>query len=627
MAIQEKGAFSNNGNTDQKSNMGQAFAAAEQQQQQQSRSNTQQQSFSFRNMGGMMRAPMGRNPASEALSKIVKAMTDVYAANINNKLFEVSLLPIDMNANVDLDVSVVVVVARDREKLEQLAYHTLLIGASIPTPASKFEVVNDVNTEVVRVVGDAYTDKMVRVVRDALAKNFPNCNQVSAGSCVVPAAFNIMDNDAVFSMASNAAYAACSTLETLRPDFNDLNLSNAQNDSSLAVAIKFHNPEMIDRVGQPMRSDIVIDFTAGQQNQQQNSTGVERVNSIGQIAGFVDLVWNPVAQQQNMYYQPTNQQSFQKYSARFVCTKMESTDMMTIPAQLLALLPAMSLNENGGCQWVRQFDRKNFHDGVDWQDIGVVGIEANLDNDPSGFGQRVKTKSENFKTEHLYKLIAATVRPGLILSMDVPECGPETWYNDVFAAAAEGNEKANAAIIRAGNYLTNGVLSKYFSGGRVAVDEYNRIHLGTYLGSDGLRHDIRNIDYLAVANAVGDKDISIVRDWSDTFLKTNYVQKLRLHGRKKIMEQLVNDLQITGMARRVTFEETFTTALYRAVVECGLCIRSTTAFNDLGSYERATADFLSSAVMGGNNNGLFNRGGFSGNMGGGANRSFSGRWM
>ena len=626
MAIQEKNTFGN-GATEQKSNMGQAFAAAEQQQQQQNQPGGRQQNFSFRNMGGMMRAPMGRNPASEALSKMTKAMTDVYAANINSKLFEVSVLPIDMNANVDLDVSVIVVVARDREKMEQLAFHTLLVGASIPTPASKFEVINEVNTEVVRVVGDAYTDKMLRVVRDTLGKNFPNCNQNSAGSCVVPADFNILDTDAVFSLASNAAYAVCSSLEMLRPDFIDINLHNAQNDSSLGVAIKFHNPEIIDRAGQPMRSDIVIDFTAGQQNQQQNTTGVERVNSIGQIAGFVDLVWNPVAQQQNMYYQPTQQQSFQKYSPRFVCTKMESTEMLTIPAQLLALLPALSLNENGGCQWVRQFDRKNFHDGVDWQDIGVVAIEANLENDPSGIGQRVKTKSDSFKTEHLYKLIAATVRPGLILSMDVPECGPETWYNDVFAAAAEGSEKANAAIIRAGNFLTNGCLSKYFGGGRVAVDEFNRIHLGSYLGSDGIRHDIRNIDYLAVANAVGDKDISIVRDWSDTFLKTNYGQKLRLHGRKKIMEQMVTDLRITGFARRVTFEESFTTALYKAAVECGLCIRSTTAFNDIGSYERATADFLSSAVMNSTNNGLFNRGGFSNNMGGNNNRTFGGRWL
>ena len=616
MAINDK-------NQQNDSSMGQAFAAAENQQRGNNGQQGQQQnSFSFRSMGSMMRAPMGRSPASEVLSKMNKALIDMYSQNVNSNLFEITLIPIDMNTNIDLDVSVIVICARDKAALESgVAYHTLLLAASIPVPTSRFEVINDVNTEVVRVIGDAYTDKMAKVVRDTVGRSFPNSKQHSAGSCVVPAEFNISDNDQLYMLASNAVYATCSTLEMIRPDFVDVNLSNAQNDSSLQVRTTFGNHETVDRVGAPTRSDIVIDFFAAAPNQQQNSTGVERVNNVGQITGFVDFVWAPVVAQGNIYLQ--NQQPMtQKYAPRFVCTKMESADLMTIPAQLLSLLSAFSLNENNSCQWIRQFDRKGFANGVDWQDAGALAIEANIGNDPSGYGVRADVS----KTESLYKLMALAVRPTMVLSMDVPECGPETWYNDVFAAAAEGNEKANRAIIQAANYLTNGAFSKYFGGGKVATDELNRIHLGHYLGADGVRHDIRNIDYLAILNMVGDKDIGVVRDWSDTFLKTNYGQKLRLGGRKKIMEQLVSDLRITGFARRVTFEMAFIDALYKGATDAGLVIRNTTTVTELGGFDRATGDFLSSAFMSGGNSGLFNRGGSFNTNNASFNRSFSGRW-
>lgn len=585
----------------------------------------EQRGFSFRNMGGMNRSAMGRNPTSEALAKLVKAVTNVYAENAD-KSFEMQVLPVDMNSNNSLSVSIAIVALRDKQQPNLgVAFHTLIIAGSIDEPAPRFENIGGVNTEIVRVVGEAYDKTMIEVIRETVARAYgTQIPLYDADAEVVPRSFDVNDPQLVWGLASNAAFACSQELETHSAEFQDLNLAFVERDSNLNVRISYANQQVFDAVGQPKRADVEIGFSAAPSNQGQQQ--VERTSSVSNIRGFLDLTWNPVNQQQNQggWAQPV--QSFQRYAARFVMTALESTQLLTIPAQLLALVPALSLRENN--QWVQAF-RNGGHtvDGIDLHDIGGVGIEVNFENNPSGVGSRIDTKADSFKPEHLHKLVASTVQPGLIVSLDVPECGSETWYNGVFAAAAAGNPRANQAIIDAANQLTNGEFSKFFQGGRVAIDEDNRIHLGHYADRSGVRRDIRDIDYLAVLNMVGEKDLQVVRDWSDSFVKTGYPLALRLNGRKRILTNLVNDVKITGFARRVTFEADFLDALAKAVLSCGLQIRTIAPYADLGGFERATGDYLRSAMMGSGSTGVFNQGGGFGSNAGAGNRGFGfGRW-
>jgi len=618
-----KDSNKNNQTTTQSTTMGSAFAAAGQTQAKQA---PKQGGFSFRNMANMTRSAMGRTPASEVLSKLTKALSLVYEES-GDKNFEITPIAIDMNSTISLGVSILVIALRDKTALDAgVAYHTLILEASAEAPAPRFETINGINTEIIRSIGEAYDKEMIAVAAEAVAKAFPQSRQLPISACVVPRDFNLADQQAVYQLAANTIFACSSELETSYNGFQDLNLNNAMNDSYLTVRTTFGNPQINNATNQPIRSDIVIDFSAAPINQggQQPQQTVERVSSIARISGFMDLVWDPAQMPQNIYYQPTQQNSFQRYAARFVGTALESTSLLTIPAQLLALLPALSLRENN--QWVQAFRSHGFSDGVDMHDIGAIGIEVNFDNAPSGFGSRIDTRADSFKPEHLHKLIASTVRPGLILSLDVPECGPETWYNEVFSAAASGHPGANKAIIDAANCLTNGIFSKYFGGGQVALDEYNKIHLGHYTDRQGVRRDIRDIDYLAIMNLVGEKDPSIIRDWSDTFLKTNYDLRLRLAGRKKIITGIFSDVVFTGFARRVTFETSFIEALAKSSIEAGLNIRSVTSYADLGSYERATAGFAGQTLMSGDMTGLFNRGGLGNATPMGGYRSFTNRW-
>ena len=619
--------------TSAQSNMGQAFesaarAGSSDRRQADKRQNPQQEqqgAFSFRSMGNMSRTPMGRTPASEALSKMSKAISQTYTDNAD-KSFEITTLPIDMNQTTQLNVSVLVVAIRDKQAPELgVAYHTLIVEASIEPPAPKQENIMGQNVEVLRVAGDAYDQTLINVVQEAVVRQFGQTAIYNADAEVVPRNFNMADQQAIYKLAANALFACAQELETHRADFVDLNLVNAQHDSNLNVRITYANQQIEDAVGQPTRADIKIDFSAAPAQNNPNQQ-VERTSSIAQIGGFLDLVYDPVQAQQQVagWNQPAP--SYQKYAARFVATTLESTSLLTIPAQLLAILPALSLRENN--QWVQAFRSAGFGDGgVDMHDIGAVGIEANLDNNPSGFGSKIDTKADSFKVEHLHKLVAATVKPGLIVSLDVPECGSSTWYNGVFAAAAAGNARANQAIVDAANQLTNGAFGKYFQGGRVAVDEDNRIHLGTIGDRSGVRKDIRDVDYLTVANMVGEKDPMVIRDWSDTFLKTNFDQRLRLAARLRIVRGLFADVEVTGFARRVTFEANFLDALAKGAQEAGLTMKTVTPYADLGSFERATGAFLHGAQMGSDQTGLFNRGSFGQQAGGfGGNRGFGSRW-
>lgn len=587
--------------------------------------------FSFRNLGSLVNSPMGRTPASEVLTKLTKSLQDVYENT--NKTFEVSLIPIDMNNTSVLNVSVLVVAMREIANKEAgVAYHTLILEGSVEPIAPRFEQINGQNVEIVRTVGEANDNRLAEVVGEAVARQFPQSKLLNADAEVVPRDFDITDSALVYALAANAAYACATEIDTRRSDFIDMNLANASKDENLTVRTAFVKTPIINAVGQPVRSDITVDLSAVAANQQANAQQLERVSPVSRISGFLDLVWDPVAPSVNPYtpYQAPNAapQSFQKYATRFVMTSMETLAALTLPAQLLTLVTALSLRENNS--WAQAFRPAAFQGGVDMHDIGAIGIEANFEGNPTGYGSPIDTKADSFKPDSLAKLIAAVIKPGLILSLDVEECGPSTWFNGVFAAAAAGHPKANDMILDAANYLTNGQFSKYFpQNGRVAIDENNRIHLGYYTDAQGIKRDIRDIDYLAVLNLVGGKDPEVVRDWSDTFQRIEFPIAQRLAARKRILTGLFSDVTITGFGRRVSFDSQFTDALAKGCADCGLDVRAVQPYADMSSYERATARFTGETLMGAQATGLFNRG-FSGVQGGasvGANRQFGGgRW-
>lgn len=564
---------------------------------------TQQGKWSFHTGGLFNRAPIGRGVGSETLAKLQTALTEMYKQA--NPEVEMTLIPIDNTSETALAYSALVVCLRYKNNPELgVGFHTLIVEATGEKIPTKFENVNQTQVEVFRVAGDACDSILRAKVTEKVRAAFPQSKIFDAEACVVPRAFDTENKTSVHQLALNAGLAAATELDVRQPGFQDLNLASAAHDSNLVVNMTFNRQQLENSVSEPIRSDLLLSFTSQQQQQQQQNTSInsgDRTARIAELSSFIDLVWAPTGQANAAFnpYVVQQPQVSQKYAARMVVTNMHSTFATTTPAQLLALVTALSVRDDNN--WIQAFRPTPIAgNDIDMHDIGAIGIEANFENNPTGFGARINTKADSFRPENLGQLVGAMIQPGLIISLDVPECGPETWYSSIFAAASNGSIEATEAIYNAANQLTNGNFGRYFAlGAQIFTDLGNRVHTGYYTDKNGVKRDIRDIDYLAVMNLVGERDPQAIRDWSDTFTRTQFPLIQRLAARKRTITALTGQsAEFTGFAQRVTFTQAFMDGLAKGCKDAGLNVRINTPLNS-GDFnnERGVAGFIGSAIM------------------------------
>jgi hypothetical protein len=201
----------------------------------------------------------------------------------------------------------------------------------------------------------------------------------------------------------------------------------------------------------------------------------------------------------------------------------------------------------------------------------------------------------------------------MLMSMDIPEVGPESWYSGIFSSGANSMHEAYEALYNAAVKLTGRHFENNFSRGTPMFDDVgNRVHMGYYTDDNGMKRDIRDIDYLAIANLSGELTPATIRDWSDTFVRTGYPLPLRLSARKKMIMHALPDAVFTGYANRVTFTTPFLEALVLSCRQAGLDMFITTPMNsgDLNNA-RAVPSFISNTIIPMNMPSVFNHSGGS----------------
>lgn len=589
---------------------------------------------------------MSRSPSSDIISTLSAALTAEYEKAVRPE-YAVTLVPIDLDLSDNMEKSAIVVAVESKQVPELgVAYHTLILDGSSEPVQNITQQIGNNPIEITRTSGDVNTVAFQKEVRAFVQRQFPGKELHPVDQEVVWADFDMTNKRRVYNLAANAVLAGSTELARLA-GFNDIDLGNVEGDSTLTVQTSFNNSPTEDILGSPIRSDIVIDFRIGGQPVPGQQGVMSRVKTLARVSGFMDLAWSPAvaaAQAYNPWVpQVQAQQSpdaYKKYIPRYVITDLDSQNVLSIRAQLLGLVTAFTLRENNG--WVEAFRPSPVvHEGVDYRDIGAVGIEANFEGNTSGIGARIDTKSDSFqRSQHqpgdfLLRLVASVFQPKLLLSMDVAEAGPTTWISSIFAAAGEtanpAHQAASAYIISEANKLTAGRLSAYLQPGtRIIIDENNRIHTGYYIGRDGLKHDLREIDYLYVLNVVGDRDPELAREWSDSFSLVGVPLEVRLAKRKTIIEGILGkqNVHITGFARRVTFEPDFVNALTAAVHDVGLQVKTIAPYADLQGYERAVNPYVQHAALDtmGYSSGVFNRGYQGQQQGNFGNRAGFSRW-
>lgn len=570
---------------------------------------TQAKTWGFMGLGNV--GGISRTPSSEALSKAATVIIEAFNKLSVSDKYDLHLLKVDNTKETQLRLSSCVAVAINKTTRD-LSYHTVILEASSEQMPPRIETINGKQVTIRRYASDVFDKDYSDAVAGLVDRAFPNCKIRDCSAVVCPRNFNWEDKEAVRQFVNNIVLPCIANLEERSLEFMELDLTKFNRDSQLQTQVMFNEPTRTDYTGHPVRSDITIVLSAVNNAQQNNQTlnNQDRSQLVAETSGFIDLLWFPVEQQQN--YNVMAPQATQKYAARFVMTGMENQLRMTLAAQLLALSSVLTLGE--GNNYYPHFAPRPVGAGrntVDLRDIGAINIEANLEKDPSGYGKKFDTKLTTFDQIALGTLIQSTIRPGLMFSLDISACGSDTWYNEPFAAAAAGQRWAQDLIVKAANDLTGGYFAKYYQQSATPVlinDE--RILLGYYTAQDGTRRDIRDIDNLAVMNAVGEHDPKAPQAWSDTFQRLDFPLPIRLAEREKMIQNIVqSEVLFTQPGQRITYTLEFVTAFSQACRDAGLTMKVINpALQGDYANNRGVASWASQTTTGPLNTGLFQSG-------------------
>jgi hypothetical protein len=584
-------------------NSGFASVAAAQQntQQQPQQTPSAAQSWSFHGKG-MFNTPLAKGVGSEYYQKFKAGMVESFKAA--NESVEIALIDLDTNAVPAFAFSSIVVALRNKQMNSGVSYHILTLEATGDRIMPVLDTYMNQQYEIHRATSDAIDDVVIKAAQDKVRKAFPNAKVFFADGCVVPNGFNPEDKNATHKLAFNSGWACSTDLEVRADGFTDFNLRHTVHDSTLVITPVFNRIQVEDAVGAPMRSDVLIQFSSKKNNTNQGKYGSlntgDKELRVSELSAFIDLVWSPVnnAGTFNPYMMQQNIAT-QKYVPRMVITNLANNFACTPGSVLMALATSLVLRDDNN--WIQTFKPVlSSKSEIQLSDIGALNIEANYLNEPTGFGQRINTTADDFKLTELGMLVAALIQPGLIVSIDCPEYGPQSHYLSMFSQASNGNQGAIKLIFDAANQLTDGNFAKYFpQGSQMFVDQQNRIQLGTWIDKNGTKRDIRDIDHLAVCNLVGDRNPEMIRRWSDTFLMTSEPLPVRLAKRRALLDGMTNStFNITGYAQRVTFSGVFMEALSRGIRDTGLPIRVNTNMtgNDFNN-QRAVGNFAQAAMV------------------------------
>jgi len=380
-----------------------------------------------------------------------------------------------------------------------------------------------------------------------------------------------------------------------------------------------NNPApLFDIQGMPIRSDFrIVTRKAGEQNSNttQWNPNDNRNKDLVATDLYIDLDYSPVQQAANPYgAQIPGQFGFQqapswRYVPRAVITNIESLTDASTP-ELLGLGLGQAIVMSRRNYWLQAFaprwpaTAKKGEPNL--RDATAIGFEVNLTGAEKPTRLPYPSQQE---TNAYYQMLAAAISPNLMYSIDIDEAGDNTWLTRDLYLAAHNDPEAKKRIVTAFNNLTDGKFSAFWDGTQpMAIDENNRVPLGYWTPSTGVKADIRQLDYLAMLNIVGEGDMKILHEWSATFWDVNVPMEVRLERRDRIQRELLAGYVLRGHARRLVLTSALLGAIVKSLEAAGLLLQSNDTLIDLtgqtvrGNYTTVNQALDFNAIGGG---GLF----------------------
>jgi len=526
-----------------------------------------------------MRRPMARKSTGEVVAKyrdvLFKQMELNFKSGFENAF---QMLVLDNNsANVGPLSSILICYNEVNAGQRYAAIYTLLVEGSCSGLNPRILNFGNRNVEIDTVAGDVYNEHLWAAIESHVTSAYGvKLMLLDAGQMVLPKELSPDDTEHLRRVVFNATQACFTVMEQAVGNRDHIfTIADIDKINEALVARVDYNPgDAESATGEPIRSDVRISLQGS--IAKSAAGGFEQARDLIVLDGYVELVYSPPPPPV-----PGQIPITQYYYPRFVITRADTEiDAITFEWQLLALAQASLLSWNMG--WSGVYRNRHAVKNIDTRDIGAIGWEVNLSDDPAAAPQRVDTKAKSFGDQQLYQLISTTIHDRLIYAMDIEEVGELSWIHQAYIGSANKDINAYNLIIEAADQLTNGHFRQFFNFGHpICYDNNNRIHMGFYPDEEGIRRDIRNIDPLGLLNIAGKTDPEVVVKWSESLDNMTIPMEIRLETRANILKAIFpRVLNIKGYGRRITFDPHFMASLNSACAAAGLDIRPNNLIQD-----------------------------------------------
>lgn len=534
---------------------------------------------------------LGRTPTAEVVKKFRESLNKTEIESLEKK----GVYIIDLNANEHINISALIFcVVEGGANTGRVAHHTVILGSTMVVKKTQEYTYRGTPFVRVGLPTDAWDKNMQERVSEMVKARYPNHIRINAAASTLPESFDYTSESAIQLAIYNATNACKAQLWKTSPAATYLVIG--QNfGGKFRTEIKTSYENQVNIYGSPVRSDIVLELYDISMEKNNNNSNNDPQNfmlndsnnavMISNITGFIDLMWvpnqfNPLMMQQMSAMNPMMMPEMGNYVPRFVITQIDQILGNDIVSMLFSLATiyymAQNMPEENTLKLIlRQHElglKNTSSDGMDTRDLGALGYDANPSDVTNTLsGNKVDTRSYSAGDAALQAFIRQNIRTrSLTFAIDVEECGPNTWMQGIFYAAANPQSVAYKELINAANLLTNNNFGKHFKSNVITLDDNYRVNLGWYTDEKGVRRDIRDIDLVAMLNIYGKTNITEARDWSNhqsNNLENDYMRCAM--SRDKIKSVLLKPV-FEGYGRRISFDSNFLFALVQGISDAGV---------------------------------------------------------
>jgi hypothetical protein len=479
--------------------------------------------------------------------------------------------------------------------------HILMVEKTGDYPEKIIENIAGVRYEISRTPADALDDKYITqaqiAVAEALKVNIGNV--VITDGTLVPNEFDVTNETQVNELLANTFNAIHSENVIRTSDYRGINIAQliqTNRNGKFFVNLYFNGEDsnFFDQTGLPVRQDVCISlsYKLNQVGQNRSINQGDDSYEIVKTYGYIDFEFVGPSIINGIM-------TTQKFVPNFIITHIDSQVAPTCDIIMLGIASVLAINED--MNWMQAFRsvpaRKN---EIDFNDIGALNVEGNIENNPQGFGKKYDTKSKTFDIGELNKFIQTLVRPNILVSIDIPKAGPETWFTSVFQYIKfRGNKEAYDRVNNSIIAMTNGAYQP--NNIQMFSDLSNKIHGGYYKTKDSVK-DIRHLSsYLAVSNYIADTNQNpiLISQYTNTLYNSSIPGELRAAERKKFIDEMSNKTAVYKQYYdRMTFSAMFLVQLVNSLKSVGF----SPIFSNMGAVNemfvrRSTVD-LTGAMLG-----------------------------